>query len=1124
MADPVRVDEDRRDNDFTARRRRRLPRRATARCSGARAPAAISRLHALSRLPAFLFLLSATMLLLLPSQVAAHPRATPPIDSGAPESNVEGTDAASPATFAWERLVVVPAPTFVAGDVGTVIVELRNAGTVTWDSTAHDDFLSYHLWTGDGRLLVRDGIRTPFARPVPPGETIRVELQVRAPHRPGAVLLDVLPVREHVRWYPLPTRDRTGFVELPLEVADLAWDLEYEETPAQLAIDGHAMVSIRIHNTGFDTWGERDFLSYHWLTRSGEVVAEGPRTPFPAQIHPGQTATVLARIEPPAHRGDFFLRWQPVRENVKWFGPAPEHANAIVPITVVPPELAWRLADIETLPAVWVNRSFRVRVTLQNMGTATWSEDSGDHLAYHWLDENDGVVKLDGRRSSYPHDVAPGDTIVVSALVSGPPVTGSYKLQWEPVREHVRWFGPPTRGPRTLLIETRRLSTWLQLAIASIGLSAVVWIRRRRPQLARSSYLQAFPVVWAFAALVLVSVTFSEVASLEMWKRALTYTLSGAAGLVAPLVLLHGRVRMAVAALVVALANALAFSDLVYMHFFGAIVPVTALTAAHQAGELGASIAELVEASYAWLLPVPLAGIAQAWLWPRSEAGQIAQSRGWRWHRAGAWVLPIACIVGTWPVSGRLQRAMGGKLGKRVYSEARNVSRLGVLNAHIFDVARTLSEATTRDELPDDQLAAIAAYYAARADDTGTKLASAPDFGLAKGANLVLIQVEAAQGFIVEAEVDGQPIAPFMRSLVDRGLAFPNVFDQTNHGKTSDSEYLTLTSNHPLKAGALAFLRASNHFVTLAHVLRERGYETLSAHPYKRGFWNRAVLHPRYGFQRSLFRRELGPGQDVGWGLADGLFFQRLLPELVEMPRPFFAFLVTLSLHHPYDSFPDNLKELELGALENTNLGNYLHGMNYFDRSLEQFFRDLAVNGLLESTIVALYGDHDARLPYDADLRRLVGVERWSPSLEQRLERIPLFVVLPDNARKGVVETTGGQIDIGPTLLHYLGVPRPSSFLGQPLLATLHHRVVAYPEGSAFTDDRMFVATGFDIPRHGGCFHLPSGKSRALTDCRAIRQFAKTELQFSRLVLDHDLQRHLQPVADEAITISPGDP
>jgi phosphoglycerol transferase MdoB-like AlkP superfamily enzyme len=431
---------------------------------------------------------------------------------------------------------------------------------------------------------------------------------------------------------------------------------------------------------------------------------------------------------------------------------------------------------------------------------------------------------------------------------------------------------------------------------------------------------------------------------------------------------------------------------------------------------------------------------------------------------------------------------------------------MGVLNAHLFDFARTARELRRREVTPHDR-EELTAWFDARAAEVAAEEPSG--FGIARGKNLILIQVESAQTFVIGAEVGGQEITPFMNRLRERGLYYPELVDQTAQGKTSDGEYAVLSSQHPLRSGALCFLRADNHFVTLAHVLAAQGYSTFSAHPFKRGFWNRAVLHPRYGFERSMFRRELGPGPEIGWGLADGPFLERVVEELREQSEPFFAFLITLSLHHPYDEFPARFAVLDLGELEGTRLGNWLHGMNYFDRALEDMFRRLEEEGMLEDTMVALYGDHDARLDLEPELLELAGVARWSPSVSHRLERVPFFVVLPGGEPHGVVDRVGGQIDVAPTLLHYLGVPRPRAFMGRALTPDVAEGFAAYPDGSAFTDDRFFVRAGYDIPSGGACFDAREGTARPREDCDELASRSREELARSRAVLDLDLHRAL---------------
>ncbi len=327
---------------------------------------------------------------------------------------------------------------------------------------------------------------------------------------------------------------------------------------------------------------------------------------------------------------------------------------------------------------------------------------------------------------------------------------------------------------------------------------------------------------------------------------------------------------------------------------------------------------------------------------------------------------------------------------------------------------------------------------------------------------------------------------------------------------TSDAEYAVLNSQLPLGQGAVAFLRADNEFLTLAHVLAGSGYATLSAHPYKKGFWNRAALHPRYGFDRSLFSEELGPGPTIGWGLADDAFFARVVPELAALPRPFFGFLVTLSLHHPYDQFPDARKRLRLGPLEGTALGNYLHGMHHLDAALAGLFADLAARGLADSTVVAIYGDHDSRLPHTPELLRLAGVPAWTPAVPLQLDRIAGMVVLPGGQVHGEVSAVGGHIDLAPTLLHYLGIPAPRCFAGAALLPGQKLPGLAvFADGSAIGSGRAFAAAGRGVAHSGSCFEHPSWRPAPLADCEALVERAQEALHASRAVADHDLAHAL---------------
>ena len=49
--------------------------------------------------------------------------------------------------------------------------------------------------------------------------------------------------------------------------------------------------------------------------------------------------------------------------------------------------------------------------------------------------------------------------------------------------------------------------------------------------------------------------------------------------------------------------------------------------------------------------------------------------------------------------------------------------------------------------------------------------------------------------------------------------------------------------------------------------------------------------------------------------------------------------------------------------MEGTKLGNYFKSAHYADEALGELFENLDQSGLLDNTVVVIYGDHDARLP-----------------------------------------------------------------------------------------------------------------------------------------------------------------
>ena len=62
------------------------------------------------------------------------------------------------------------------------------------------------------------------------------------------------------------------------------------------------------------------------------------------------------------------------------------------------------------------------------------------HVSYHWLQPDRTVAVSDGRRTSLPKPVAPGESLTLTVNVDAPGQAGRYILSVDLVEEGVTWF------------------------------------------------------------------------------------------------------------------------------------------------------------------------------------------------------------------------------------------------------------------------------------------------------------------------------------------------------------------------------------------------------------------------------------------------------------------------------------------------------------------------------------------------------------------------------------------------------------------------------------------------------------------------------------------------------------
>ena len=73
-------------------------------------------------------------------------------------------------------------------------------------------------------------------------------------------------------------------------------------------------------------------------------------------------------------------------------------------------------------------------------------------------------------------------------------------------------------------------------------------------------------------------------------------------------------------------------------------------------------------------------------------------------------------------------------------------------------------------------------------------------YGMAKGKNVIVVQLESVQNFVVNTTIDGLEITPNLNKFLRENIEISNMIVQS-YSTTADSEYSVLTSLYPLENG-----------------------------------------------------------------------------------------------------------------------------------------------------------------------------------------------------------------------------------------------------------------------------------------------------------------------------------
>lgn len=313
--------------------------------------------------------------------------------------------------------------------------------------------------------------------------------------------------------------------------------------------------------------------------------------------------------------------------------------------------------------------------------------------------------------------------------------------------------------------------------------------------------------------------------------------------------------------------------------------------------------------------------------------------------------------------------------------------------------------------------------------------------GIFKGKNVVFLQIESLENFVIGKKVLGQEITPNLDKLMKKSFYFDNIYEQNNAGNSIDCDMMANTGLLTL-GDSITFLTHSDvKYKSLPRILNENGYTTISTHAERASDWNWSEAHSNALGYQDMWDIDSYKLDDIfGMGLSDHSFLNQYADKLKTLKEPFFSTIPTLSSHGPFD-LPDKYRELKLPKnIDDTKLGGYFQSVHYTDKQIGFFIDKLEKLGLLNDTVLVIYGDHGGVHKYYNDEIQNVPLEGdwW----KERDYKIPLFIYGKDIEGK-TISVAGGQTDIVPTVLYLLGIDvKENIFMGRNLLNTNRNSTV----------------------------------------------------------------------------------
>lgn len=374
--------------------------------------------------------------------------------------------------------------------------------------------------------------------------------------------------------------------------------------------------------------------------------------------------------------------------------------------------------------------------------------------------------------------------------------------------------------------------------------------------------------------------------------------------------------------------------------------------------------------------------------------------------------------------------------------------------------------------------------------------------GMFKGKNVIVVMMESVNDIIINPD-----LFPNFYKLYSEGWHWENNYSPRNSCATGNNEMSGMLSLYSINNNCTANTYKNNtYFESIFGVYNDAGYQTSSMHDYTEAYYRRSTIHQNMGSQTYYGVQKLGikyQNEYVNWA-SDEDFMNKVLEILDdrEQGKPFMTWLTTVSGHQPYsvssilgDKYLSDFKALGYS----TEMSRYMSKIKVTDEGLGVLIKGLEERGILDDTVIVLYGDH---YPYGMSKNTISKVLSYNLD-DYEIERVPFVIYNSQMEPKSFSEYTS-YINIVPTLANLFDLNYdPRLYMGTDLLSSSYESRVVFADGSWKNEKAYYNASNGKLKSY-------SDDSYSAEEIKAINDDISYKMKMSSLAIKNNYFNYLK--------------